>query len=691
MLRRLAFAFFLVSLLAASEADAAERRRFVVDDIARLRDVSDPQISPDGGWVAYVVEFGDVDEDKRTSDIWMTSWDGRQHVQLTASKESDSHPRFSPDGRWLAFLSARGDDDSTTQVWLLDRSGGEARALTELDGEVEDFAWSPDSKRLALALKDPDPEALEKKKRKGGGKGKDETLRPIVVSRYHFKADGVGYLGDRRTHLFLFDVESRKTEALTPGTTDEIAPAWSPDGRTLAFASKRGGDPDRHWNWDVYVIEARAGAEPRAVSSFPGADAAPETGVGPSFSPDGRSIAYLRSLDESVEQVFYGVPALAVVPVAGGETRLLTRELDRNAQAVEWSADGRHLYFTLEDDRSVQLARVPAAGGPIERLSERGRVVKELTVGRDDRIAVVASRAAEPAEVFAFEKNALRPLSSQNRALLADLELSVVEELDAKSADGTAIGAMLTKPPDFEAGERHPTLLYIHGGPNAQDQHEFDFWAQLFAGNGYLVVQPNYRGSTGKGYAFARAIFGDWGRLEVQDAIAALDAVIARGSADPQRLGILGWSYGGMMTNYTIASDGRFKAAASGAGISNMITGYGTDQYTVQYENELGLPWKGIESYSKVSYPFFHADRITTPTLFMCGEKDFNVPLINSEQMYQALRSLGRDTQLVIYPGQYHGIRKPSYQKDRGQRYLDWFAKYLGVASPGAANPALAR
>jgi dipeptidyl aminopeptidase/acylaminoacyl peptidase len=339
----------------------------------------------------------------------------------------------------------------------------------------------------------------------------------------------------------------------------------------------------------------------------------------------------------------------------------------------------------------VQLARVPAEGGRVERLTERGRVVKQIAIGGDGRVAVVAGGGGEPDEVFAFEKQALRPLSAQNQALLAELKLGAVEELDAKSADGTPVGSMLTKPPDFAAGKRYPTLLYIHGGPNAQDQHEFDFWAQLFAASGYAVVQPNYRGSTGKGYAFASAIWGDWGHLEVQDALAALDAAIAKGVADPQRLGVVGWSYGGMMTNYTIASDTRFKAAASGAGISNMITGYGTDQYTVQYENELGLPWKSLESYNKVSYPFFHADRIQTPTLFMCGEKDMNVPLVNSEQMYQALRSLGRETQLVIYPGQYHGISKPSYQKDRGARYIAWFGKYLGSAAAAAPATSPAR
>jgi dipeptidyl aminopeptidase/acylaminoacyl peptidase len=671
------FAFLLLGGTAA-----AEGRRFTIDDVFRLREVTDPQLSPDGAWVVYVVGTTNVDEDKNNSDLWMTSWDGKQHVQLTSSKQDDTRPRFSPDGRYLAFVSARDadeddDEEATAQVWLMERAGGESRQLTELDGSVEDLAWSPDGKRLALVVQDPDPAALKKKQLKGDAKGKDKTTPPIVVDRYQFKQDGEGYLGTRRRHIVLYDLAAKKAEPLTSGPQDDVSVAWSPDGKTLAFASKRGGDPDRHWNWDVYLLEARAGAEARALTSFKGADAAPEFSSPPRFSPDGRSLAYARSLDDTWERLFYGMPALAVAPAAGGEPRFLTRELDRNTTQAQWSPDGRFLYFALEDDRSVQLARIPAAGGPVERLTERGRVVRELSLGKGGQIAVVASRGTEPAEVFAYEGKTLRPLSRQNAELVAQLELGAVEELDAKSSDGTPIGAMLVKPPGFKAGQRYPTLLYIHGGPNAQDQHEFDFWAQLFAGHGYLVVQPNYRGSTGRGYAFARAIAGDWGHHEVKDVLAAVDAALERGLADGARLGILGWSYGGMMTNYTTASDTRFKAAASGAGIANMITGYGTDQYVVQYENELGLPWAGLERYLKVSYPFFHADRIKTPTLYMCGEKDFNVPLLNSEQMFQALKSLGLETQLVIYPGQYHGITKPSYQRDRGSRYLAWFDKHL--------------
>ncbi len=286
---------------------------------------------------------------------------------------------------------------------------------------------------------------------------------------------------------------------------------------------------------------------------------------------------------------------------------------------------------------------------------------------------------------MALEGKRARAVSTQNRELIAALDLGALEGIELESRDGTEVHGIMVKPPDYEPGRRYPTIAYIHGGPVGQDGFEFDFTWQLLAAKGYVVVSPNYRGSSGRGRDFTRAIDSDWGNLEVQDVIATVDHLVAQGIADPERLGIGGWSYGGMTTNYTIATDTRFKAAVSGAGVSNALAAYGTDQYIRQYENEIGLPWKDITPYLKISYPFYEAERIKTPTLFMCGEYDFNVPLINSEQMYQALKSLGVETQLVIYPAQYHGLSRPSYLRDRAERYVAWFDRFLkGAATSGA-------
>ena len=242
------------------------------------------------------------------------------------------------------------------------------------------------------------------------------------------------------------------------------------------------------------------------------------------------------------------------------------------------------------------------------------------------------------------------------------------------------------RPIGYRAGTRVPAVLKIHGGPVYQFSNEFDMEWQLLAAEGFAVVAANPRGSSGRGEKFSTAIWADWGNKDGQDVLAAVDYAVAAGVADPGRLGVGGWSYGGILTNQVIARDRRFKAAISGAGQSNALAGYGTDQYVREYEAELGTPWANPEAYTRVSFPFFHADRIVTPTLFLCGERDFNVPLLNSEQMYQALRSLGRETELVIYPGEYHEIRKPSYRRDRLQRYLDWYGRYLTRQGAQAAT-----
>ena len=367
--------------------------------------------------------------------------------------------------------------------------------------------------------------------------------------------------------------------------------------------------------------------------------------------------------------------------------KLLTDASRVDVESPAWAPDGTALYLIAVNDRARELARVPATGGALTRLTTGRRVVRDPVVAKDGRVAVIASTGTTAPEVArcmaptaARAPAARRAISHQNDEWLAKLQLGAVEDFDFTSPDGTKVGAILVKPVGYEASKRYPLILYIHGGPNGQDQHELDLESQLLAAHGYAVLNVNYRGSAGRDAAFQTAIFADWGRLEVVDLLAGVDAAVAKGIADPARLGIGGWSYGGISTNYTIATDPRFKAAVSGAGSSLQHTMYGTDQYIFQYNLEMGPPWKNPDVWMKVSYPFFKADRIKTPTLFLCSEADFNVPCAGAEQMYQALRTEGVDTQLVIYPGQHHGLTVPSYRRDRLQRYLDWFAKYLGGA-----------
>lgn len=669
----------LVVALSCPAAAQTARRPITLDDYAKLRTVGDPQRSPDGQWVAYTVSSIDVEKDRRNTDIWMAPWSGGDALQLTSSPDSETRPRWSPDGKYLAFLASRGEEEDKkkgAQVWLLNRAGGEAQKLTDVKGGVSDYAWSPDGKRLALIVEDFDP-ATEPEKMEGW---KRKTAPPIVVDRYHFKQDRAGYLKRFYSHVAVFDVAARTIEVLTKGEVDDTDPAWSPDGRLIAFRSKRAhADPDRTQNHDLFVVEARAGAEPRALTTTKEA----ESGR-PAWSPDGTSIAVLVGDEDRYSA--YDLDKVAVVPAAGGAPRTLTAALDRPASSPQWTADGTALVFSVDDDRASYLARVAVSGGEVEKLTSGRRVVMSPSVGGDGGIAAVASAPDAPAEIHAVERGELRKLTSHNDALVAEWQLGTVEDLTSKSRDGAEVHGLLTKPAVYVKGRKYPAVLFIHGGPNGQDTYAFDFERELYAAHGFVVLEVNYRGSSGRGTAYQKAIYGDWGGKEVMDLLGAVDEAVRGGIADPERLGLGGWSYGGILTNAVIASDPRFKAAVSGAGSSLFHTMYGTDQYIVQYETELGAPWKSPDAWLKVSYPFFKADRIKTPTLFLCGERDFNVPIAGSEQMYQALRSLGVPTQLVVYPGQFHGITTPSYSRDRMQRYLDWWTKYLQPA--GAATTA---
>lgn len=677
--RCILFVVLLFALCACtfSFAQSPATRLLKIDDLDRLAEVDDPQVSPDGKWVAYTVSVINRDEDKSVSNLWMVSWDGSQHIRLTYGTESESSPRWSPDGKYLSFVSSRPGKSKGSQVWVLDRRGGEARQLTNIKGfSISQYDWSPDSAKLLLVLRKKDEPDEEKK---APSASKEKSPKPVVIDRYHFKQDVEGYLDAKAyNHLFLFDIATEKLDPLTPDQPfDETSAVWSPDGAKIAFVSNRDKDPDRTDNTDVYVIDAQPGAAARKLTSYPGQDSGPL-----SWSPDSKFIAYLQGSES--KYTAYNMDRLAVVSADGGASRVLTRSFDRGIALPAFTADGKSIFAVVADDRLNYPARIALVDGSVERLIGTPIVVSALS-SKAGHTAVVAETDHAPAEVFALEGATVRKLSGHNDALVSELRLGAVEDISFHSKDGTEVHGMITEPPAVESGKKYPALLRIHGGPDSQNSHAFNFDNQLFAANGYVVISINYRGSEGRGEKYGQSIFADWGDKEVADLLAGVDHVVGMGVADPSRLGIGGWSYGGILTDYTIASDQRFKAAISGASSANQISMYGVDEYVFQYDIEIGPPWRNPQGWMKVSYPFFHADRIHTPTLFMGGDKDFNVPLIGCEQMYQALRTLGVPTELVIYPGEFHGFTRPSFKRDRLERYLAWYERYLKPAE--AATP----
>ncbi len=667
MLRRAAL------FLCLSTAAYAQPRPVTIDDMLALRDVEDPQLSPDGKWVAYTVEAIDVAKDESNKDVWMVPFAGGEAVRLTASPKSERHPRWSPDGRYLAFLSGR--EGKKTQVYLLDRQGGEAQRLTSFKGGVSALAWAPDGTRLALVVSDADPDAPEADAEEGKEQKKP---KPVVIRRLKFESDGEGYLTELRSQLHLFDLRTKSSAALTSGPHDVSAPTWSPDGRLIAYVSNHTEEPDSNEDSDIFLIEPRPGAKPAALAATPAAQSAP------AFSPDGRYVAFIEQGPER-EDTIYTSNYVAVAPVAGGASRALTKELDRNvAEAPRFTADGRAVLFVVEEDGNQHLARVPLLGGPIERIVAGERSVSDFDVGRKGEVVFLDSQPQSPPEVFALAPSGPRRLTATNDALVKGLRLGEVRHLQAKTTDGANVDYFLWLPPDYAAGTKLPVILYPHGGPQQQTDTSFDLRRHFLAAHGYAVVSPNYRGSTGFGKAWGRAIWADWGNKDLTDCLAAVDDVIARGIGDPERLGVGGWSYGGYLTNYAITKTGRFKAAVAGASGALMQANYGTDDLQYWWETELGLPWTANDLWTRLS-PLYEIEKVSTPTLILCGSADMRVPLLNSEQLYQALRRRRVPTELVIYPDEYHEIGKPSFRKDVLLRYLGWYDRYLKPADAAKA------
>jgi dipeptidyl aminopeptidase/acylaminoacyl peptidase len=695
-MRFVGHSLFLTSLLAVSaparpQSPSPVPRPITVDDLFQLHEVDDPQLTPDGQWVAYTVQTTLLKEDKSEERIWAAPTAGGEAIAMTAEGNSSSHPRWSPDGKSLAFLSAR--HEGRKQVWLLNRHGGEAERLTDTPQDVEDFAWAPDSHRLVLVLRDASAEELEAAKElkdQGEQAGatrekKPKTRKPWVIDRLQFKVDEVGYLDRRRTHLYVLDLAAKTLTQVTSGDYDDAEPAWSPDGKLLAFTSNRSTpDADRSYNSDIWVVAADntdKGAHLTQVTTNPGSDQSP------AWSPDGKWIAYVTQLDPHLFD--YATHHLAVASASGGAARVLTQALDRNVTEPRFSPDGKSIYFIAEDDGTQNLARIATDGGEITRPIGGRVMLYAYSLANSGEIAARILTADHPDEIFALPggDGKLTRITHVNDTLMAQLKLSPAEYVHFKSKDGTPVSGYLYKPLDYTPGKKYPTLLFPHGGPVWAYYDEFDHKAQLYAANGYVVLLPNPRGSSGYGQKFCQAIFADWGNKDFQDDMAIVDYAIAQGIADPEKLGVGGHSYGAISTDFIITQTTRFKAAISDAGTALHMSQFGHDQYQKDYETELGPPWENKALWDRIS-PFYRVASITTPTLFMGGEIDWNVPILGGEQMYQALKRLGRTTELVVYPDEYHEFKTPSHIKDRLDRQLAWYAHFVkGDSTPARPSP----
>lgn len=662
-------------LILANDA-APSSNGLSIDKIMALQTPEDIQISPDGGWVAYVVSRNDEDKDEVFTQVWVSSVDGEVSLPMTASYANASSPRWNPDGSTLAFLGERGDgkpekksEKPKPQVWILDRRGGEAQQFTNIKQGVEGFAWSPDGTRLLLTIRDPDPKDL--KDEEAEKKGEVVKPEPWVIDRLQFKKDYVGYLNRLRTHFYLYDGKGDPIQ-ITSGDYDDSDPQWSPDGDRIAFVSKRDGDPDGNDNSDIWTVstDADAGAYPLVqVTTNKGSDKSP------TWSPDGETIGYVTVTEP--EKLWYATENLAVIDADGGGTaKILTADYDRMVFNPEFSPNGKAIYFSADDGGNSPLVKADAANGELSAVTSGDEAVLEFALHENGLIATIQSDHDTPPEVHVINQGGSSQISRLNGKVLEGVKLARVERLKVAGYNNDMVESFVYYPHDHKAGIAYPTIFVLHGGPVGQHDTAFDIWGQLYAANGYIAVLPNPHGSSGYGEPFTYSLNRQWGVPDFADVDAIADHLVDNGISDGEKLGVGGWSYGGILTNYVITKSTRFKGAVSGASEVNHRANYGHDIYQLAWEVEMGLPWEDIEAWESMN-PFNDLGKVTTPTLVIGGKEDWNVPIQNSEQLYQVLKRRGIETQLVVYPDEFHGIKRPSFVRDRYNRYLDWYEKFV--------------
>ncbi len=642
------FSFLMTSLVFAQ----------VPNDVYKMESVSRPKISPEGSWILYSQSKIDVAKDRAVSKLYMMSADGKETVTLTEQTKGVGNYQWSPDGKYISYLSKGKDEDNGAQLFLMDRRGGEGIQVSDIKGEIEDYIWFNNGKKVVMVIKDFNYADTAKSK----------IRTPYEISRYKFKQDYEGYLDNRKTHLYTFDITTKKLDTLTTGNYNESDVSISSDDKMIAYTSNVTTNPDKNSNTDIFLLNLAKGAIPLQLTNFKGANSSPV------FSPDNSRIAFLQSSSERNYDM-YDLAQLGIYDLKTKTSTVVSKNYDRAFSSIFWSKDGQSILSLIEDDRKQNLVQFNLQSQKSELLTNEMGVYSSMDMNEKGDIVFLFSNLETPNEVYSFQNKTSKRLTHLQDAFISKLKKGYHKGFQSTSSDGTLVSGILHLP---DSGAKNlPLILFIHGGPVAQDDYAFDMTSRIYAEAGYAVATVNYRGSSGRGAAFTNAIYADWGNKEVKDIVGAADYLIKEGVADPNRLGIAGWSYGGILSNYTIATDKRFKAAVSGAGSSLMMSVYGSDQYIAQYEEEIGKPWENPKKWEALSYPFYKVKEIKAPTLFMASQADFNVPVIGAEQMYQAFKSEGIPTELIIYPNQNHGVRVPSYIVHRHNAHINWFNKYL--------------